>query len=130
VQAGVPIDVASECDAQTSQNFSDVMVYFNFCNQVINKRNTSSGNHDNLLPSTGNVNIDGILVEIGNGKCENGSAWFFYLNKDPDALVSQSREPIQCVEMDESLDVDKSAIYYFCPGYHNVAVHGYSQDAV
>jgi hypothetical protein len=55
-QEGVSIDVASEFDVLTSQDFSVVMEYLNFHYQVAHRKNKSSRSHDDFANFVGTCN--------------------------------------------------------------------------
>lgn len=81
-----------------------------------------------MLPMTSIVNVQGMPVQVENGKRENARAWFLLSNHDPaDATLSQSENPIEYIGLDESLRLLQTELERdkeYC------AIFGFSQGGV
>lgn len=82
-----------------------------------------------ILPITSTIEIEGVPVEIENGKRENARAWFLLSETDPaDASQSQSGQPLTYIGLEKALNIVKYELEQDEEGF--VAVMGFSQGGV
>jgi hypothetical protein len=83
-----------------------------------------------VLPLTSTVMIEGVPVQVDNGRRENARAWFLYSEQDPaDASLSQSGQPLPYIGLDESLAIVQGELDS-ASGQDFVTVMGFSQGGV
>lgn len=81
-----------------------------------------------LLPLKSTIQIEGVDVEVENGKRENARAWFLLSETDPaDASESQSGRPLNYIGLNDAIDMVK---YELEQEENFVAVMGFSQGGV
>jgi len=81
-----------------------------------------------LLPTTSEVDIDGEVVQITNGKRENARAWFLYSKIDnADASMALKETPMKYIGLEASISRLKKYLEQNSDGFY--AVLGFSQGA-